>query len=73
MVAAAKNMVTVAVATGLAGLIVGSISLSGIGAKLSDVVEFVAGNNIIFDLAFNCCDEPHFGYGATDYGELYCC
>lgn len=63
MVTAAKNMVTVAVATGLAGLIVGSISLSGLGAKLSDVVEFVAGNNIILILLLTAVMSLILGMG----------
>lgn len=63
MVTAAKNMVTVAVATALAGLIVGSISLTGLGAVLSDVVESVAGNNIALILLMTAIMSLILGMG----------
>jgi len=63
MVMAAKNMVTVAIATGLAGIIVGSISLTGLGAVLSDVVEAVAGNNILLILLMTAVMSIILGMG----------
>lgn len=63
MVAAAKNMVTVAVATALAGIIVGSISLTGVGQVLADVVETLAGNNIFLILLLTAVMSLILGMG----------
>lgn len=63
MVAASKNMVTVAVATALAGLIIGSISLTGIGQVLADVVEKLAGNNILLILVLTAVMSLILGMG----------
>lgn len=50
LVNAAKNMIPIAIATALAGIIVGSISLTGVGQVLSEIVESIAGNNILLIL-----------------------
>lgn len=50
LVNASRNMVPIAIATGLAGIIVGSISLTGVGAVLSEIVESLAGDNILLIL-----------------------
>lgn len=42
-----KNMVGIAVATAAAGLVVGAVSLTGVGQVLSEVVEVIAGNSIL--------------------------
>ena len=63
MVGASKNMVTVAVATALAGIIIGSISLTGLGAVLSDLVEAVAGDNILLILLMTAIMSLILGMG----------
>lgn len=63
MVAGAKNMVTVAVATAIAGFIVGTISLTGVGQVLSEVVEVIAGNNIILILLLTAVMSLILGMG----------
>ncbi|CAD7286530.1 TRAP transporter permease [Campylobacter suis] len=63
MVTAAKSMTTIAVATGLAGIIVGSISLTGLGQVLSEVVENLAGNNIILILMLTALMSLILGMG----------
>lgn len=63
MVNASKNMVTVAVATALAGIIVGSISLTGVGQVLAEVVEAVAGNNILLILVLTALMSLILGMG----------
>ncbi|MCI6989759.1 MAG: TRAP transporter permease [Campylobacter sp.] len=63
MVGASKNMVTVAIATAVAGLIVGSISLTGIGQVLAEVVEALAGNNIFFILLLTAVMSLILGMG----------
>ena len=46
MISGAKNMIPIAIATALAGIVVGSITLTGLGQVLLDVVETLSNGNI---------------------------
>lgn len=46
MISGAKNMIPISIATALAGIIVGSITLTGLGQVLLEVVETLADGNI---------------------------
>ncbi len=48
----ARNMIGIAIATGCAGLIVGAITLTGLGLRMTDFVEFVSGGNVMVMLLF---------------------
>jgi TRAP transporter 4TM/12TM fusion protein len=48
----ARNMIGIAIATGTAGIIVGGITLTGLGLRMTDFVEFVSQGNIIVMLLF---------------------
>ncbi len=48
----ARNMVGIAVATGTAGIIVGTITLTGLGLRMTDFVEFVSAGNVTAMLLF---------------------
>ncbi len=48
----ARNMVGIAVATGCAGIIVGAITLTGLGLRMTDFVEFVSQGNVLAMLLF---------------------
>jgi TRAP transporter 4TM/12TM fusion protein len=48
----ARNMIGVAIATGTAGIIVGGITLTGLGLRMTDFVEFVAQGDVIVMLLF---------------------
>ncbi len=50
MISGAKNMIPIAVATALAGIVVGSITLTGLGQVLLDVIETLSGGNIFLIL-----------------------
>jgi TRAP transporter 4TM/12TM fusion protein len=53
----ARNMIGVAIATGTAGIIVGGITLTGLGLRMTEFVEFVSQGNVIvmlFFIAFVC-------------------
>jgi TRAP transporter 4TM/12TM fusion protein len=50
MISGARNMIGIAVATAAAGIIVGSVSLTGVGQVLTEVVEALAGGSIILIL-----------------------
>jgi TRAP-type uncharacterized transport system fused permease subunit len=47
LISGARNMIGIGVATAAAGIIVGTISLTGIGFVMSEFVEFVSGGNIL--------------------------
>jgi len=48
----ARNMIGIAVATACAGIIVGSITLTGLGLRMTEFVEFVSQGNILVMLLF---------------------
>ena len=43
----ARNMIGIGIATATAGIIVGSVSQTGVGSALADVVEVLSGGNIL--------------------------
>jgi TRAP transporter 4TM/12TM fusion protein len=46
----ARNMIGIAVATATAGIVVGTITLTGLGLMMTEFVEFVSGGNVIIML-----------------------
>ncbi len=48
----ARNMIGIAIATATAGIIVGGITLTGLGLRMTEFVEFVSMGNVIFMLLF---------------------
>ncbi len=50
MIAGARNMISIGIATAAAGVIVGAISLTGAHAMVGDVVEFLSAGNLILML-----------------------
>ncbi|HEX4943248.1 MAG TPA: TRAP transporter permease [Usitatibacteraceae bacterium] len=48
----ARSMIGIAIATGTAGIIVGGITLTGLGLRMTDFVEFVSQGNVIVMLLF---------------------
>lgn len=50
MISGAKNMIPIAIATALAGIVVGSITLTGLGQVLLDVIETLSDGNIFIIL-----------------------
>lgn len=47
MIMGAKNMVSIAIATAVAGIIVGSVTLTGVGLVLSEVIDNLSGGYIM--------------------------
>jgi len=47
MIAGARNMIGIAVATGAAGIIVGTISLTGAHQVMGEFIEFLSGGNLM--------------------------
>ncbi|MCV6584769.1 MAG: TRAP transporter permease [Marinibacterium sp.] len=52
MIAGARNMIGLAAAMGVAGIIVGSVTLTGIGQVMAEFVEFLSGGNLLAMLFF---------------------
>lgn len=52
LVTGARNMVGLAAAMGVAGIIVGAVTLTGIGQVMAEFVEFLSGGNLIAMLFF---------------------
>jgi len=48
----ARSMIGIAIATGTAGIIVGGITLTGLGLRMTEFVEFVSLGNVLVMLAF---------------------
>ncbi|WP_298816263.1 TRAP transporter permease [uncultured Roseibium sp.] len=52
MIDGARNMIGIGLATATAGVIVGTVTLTGIGQVMADLVEFVSGGNLVLMLVF---------------------
>ena len=63
MINGAKNMVPIAIATGVAGLVVGSVTLTGIGLILADVIDQLSHGYIILVLLFTAITSLILGMG----------
>jgi TRAP transporter 4TM/12TM fusion protein len=50
LVGGARNMVGIAVAMGAAGIIVGVVSLTGLGLVMTEVIDVIAGGNVLLML-----------------------
>jgi TRAP transporter 4TM/12TM fusion protein len=48
----ARNMIGIAVATATAGIIVGTITLTGLGFRMTDLVELISGGSVMLMLVF---------------------
>jgi TRAP transporter 4TM/12TM fusion protein len=46
----ARNMIGIAIATATAGIVVGTVTLTGLGLMMTEFVEFVSGGNVIIML-----------------------
>jgi TRAP transporter 4TM/12TM fusion protein len=63
MISGARNMVPIAIATALAGIVVGSITLTGLGQVLLDIIETLSGGNIFFILVLAAVVSLVLGMG----------
>ncbi len=50
LIEGARNMIGIALATATAGVIVGTVTLTGVGQVMADLVEFLSGGNLILML-----------------------
>ena len=63
LISGARNMIGIGVATAAAGIIVGTISLTGIGFVMSEFVEFISGGQILVMLVLTAILSLILGMG----------
>jgi len=63
MINGAKNMVPIAIATAVAGIVVGSVTLTGVGLILSEVIEELSGGYIVAVLLLTAVVSLILGMG----------
>jgi TRAP-type uncharacterized transport system fused permease subunit len=59
----ARNMIGIGVATSAAGIVVGTVTLTGIGLVMTEFVEFISGGNLILILLFTAVISLILGMG----------
>ena len=62
-VAGGRNMIGIGVATSAAGIVVGTITLTGIGLVMTEFVEFISGGNLMAILFFTALISLILGMG----------
>jgi TRAP transporter 4TM/12TM fusion protein len=63
MVSGARNMIGIGVATAAAGIVVGTVTLTGIGLVMTEFVEFISGGNLVLILLFTAVISLLLGMG----------
>ena len=62
-VAGARNMIGIGVATSAAGIIVGTVTLTGIGLVMTEFVEYISGGSLMLILLFTAVISLILGMG----------
>ncbi|WP_369600442.1 TRAP transporter permease [Hahella sp. SMD15-11] len=63
MVSGSRNMIGIGVATAAAGIVVGTVTLTGIGLVMTEFVEFISGGSLILMLLFTAGISLILGMG----------
>ncbi len=63
LVSGARNMIGIGVATAAAGIVVGTVTLTGIGLVMTEFVEFISGGNLVLMLVFTALISLVLGMG----------
>ncbi|WP_421840685.1 TRAP transporter permease [Marinobacter algicola] len=63
LVTGGRNMVGIGVATATAGIVVGTVTLTGIGLVMTQFVEFISGGNLLLMLVFTALISLILGMG----------
>ena len=63
LVAGARNMIGIGVATAAAGIVVGTVTLTGIGLVMTEFVEFISGGSLALVLIFTAIISLLLGMG----------
>lgn len=63
MIAGARNMIAIGIATATAGIVVGMIALTGIGLKMTSLIELISSGNVFLMFAFTAIISLLVGMG----------
>jgi len=63
LVSGARNMIGIGVATAAAGIVVGTITLTGVGLVMTEFVEYISGGNLMLILGFTAIISLILGMG----------
>jgi TRAP transporter 4TM/12TM fusion protein len=63
LVSGGRNMIGIGVATAAAGIVVGTVTLTGIGLVMTEFVEFISGGNLMLILLFTAFISLLLGMG----------
>ncbi|CAM3815651.1 TRAP transporter permease [Parendozoicomonas haliclonae] len=63
MISGARNMIGIGVATAAAGIVVGTVTLTGIGQVMAEFVELISGGNVLLMLIFTAVISLILGMG----------
>ena len=63
MIAGSRNMIGIGVATAAAGIVVGTITLTGVGLVMAEFVEFISGGQVLIMLLFTAILSLILGMG----------
>lgn len=63
LVSGGRNMIGIGVATAAAGIVVGTVTLTGIGLVMTEFVEFISGGNLMLILFFTAVISLILGMG----------
>ncbi|MCP3900392.1 MAG: TRAP transporter permease, partial [Desulfobacteraceae bacterium] len=63
LVSGGRNMIGIGVATAAAGIVVGTVTLTGIGLVMTEFVEFISGGNLMLILVFTAVISLILGMG----------
>jgi len=63
LVSGGRNMIGIGVATAAAGIVVGTVTLTGIGLVMTEFVEFISGGNLMLILVFTAIISLILGMG----------
>ncbi len=63
LVSGARNMVGIAIATATAGIVVGTVTLTGLGLVMTDLIELISGGNLMLMLVFTAIISLILGMG----------
>jgi hypothetical protein len=67
----ARNMIGIAIATATAGIVVGTVTLTGLGLMMTEFVEFVSGRQRHRHAGAHRADQPHPRHGHPDHRQLH--
>ena len=63
MIAGARNMICIGVATATAGIVVGTVALTGLGLKMTNLIEIISAGNVLLMLGFTAIISLILGMG----------